>query len=660
MNTKKNTPITLIPITDDQCPCKLKPRYFLTGLASLALAIAVATPFTSLLAQETVSSGKEKELLPDQIPLYDTVPDPLEGFNRCSWTFNEWLFRWLFHPLSVGYTFVVPKPVRSDISNAGHNLTYPVRLFNNCFQGKWDGAWAETERFGVNSTVGVGGLFDPATHWKIGQSEEDFGQTLGHYGSGPGFYLVLPVIGPSNGRDAVGKVVDTPLDPSFWVGVAYPHELWPDAIRPGFGFNDLSGKAGDCKRQLDSLVDPYDAARAIYSLNRARLITDYRPDAKGNYNPEPTIRAVLFKPVTPDFADEAITRKVLIPATGKKLAYSCWMQKKPAPLVCYIPGLGAYRLDRSALAYADMMYRHGYSVLVFSNPFQQEFMDHAATVAIPGYGPADCDDVVNALKLVLGDVRKWQGNKITTTSLTGVSHGGYFTLMIAARETAGKLDGLGFDRYVAVNPPVNLIQAMNRLDDMFNAPLNWPVDERWQRMKEAFYKALYFADNNLDVSGNIPLTRDESRFLIGLAFRVTLASVIVDSQQRKNLGILKADPTQFVRRDSYREIRQISYADYENRFMLPYLKNTGRGADREALLAATDLKQSTALLRNNPKVRVQICEDDFLLNVADVAWFRSTFGTNLTAYPSGGHLGNLHVPAVQESLVGLFSNEPTK
>jgi hypothetical protein len=86
----------------------------------------------------------------------------------------------------------------------------------------------------------------------------------------------------------------------------------------------------------------------------------------------------------------------------------------------------------------------------------------------------------------------------------------------------------------------------------------------------------------------------------------------------------------------------------------------GRGTDRESLIAATDLIQSTEFLRNNPKVRVQICEDDFLITPADIAWFRSTFGNNLTAYPVGGHLGNLHIPAVQEALVGLFSDKATK
>jgi len=298
-------------------------------------------------------------------------------------------------------------------------------------------------------------------------------------------------------------------------------------------------------------------------------------------------------------------------------------------------------------------------VVTFANPFHKEFMESAATMALPGYGPADCDDVVNALKLMLTDVRKWQGDKITGTSLTGISHGGYFTLMIAARESAGQLGGLTFDRYVAVNPPRQLAQAEQRLDEMFDAPLIWPVGERRKRMEESVYKALYFDDNGLDVSGNIPLTRTESDFLIGLSFRYTLMNAIVDSQRRTNLGVLKVNPAKFVRQDSIREIRQINYVEYTDRFVLPYLIKRGYSTNRVELVAATDLTRCTELLRDNPKIRVQICEDDFLLTPADVPWFRSTFGEHLTDYPVGGHLGNLHLPTVQEDLVRLFSTQAT-
>jgi hypothetical protein len=228
--------------------------------------------------------------------------------------------------------------------------------------------------------------------------------------------------------------------------------------------------------------------------------------------------------------------------------------------------------------------------------------------------------------------------------------------MIAAREASGSLQGLAFDRYVAVNPPPRLARAATLLDQMFDAPLTWPVGERKQRMEESVYKALYFSENGLDVSGDIPLTRTESNFLIGLAFRYTLMNVIEDSQKRGNLGVLKQDPRSFVRQESVREIREITYTEYKERFVVPYLIKSGRAKNIEDVVDSTDLTNSTEAFRNNPKIRVQVCEDDFLLTPGDIPWFRATFGKNLTDYQSGGHLGNLHVPAVQESLVRLFSD----
>jgi pimeloyl-ACP methyl ester carboxylesterase len=488
---------------------------------------------------------------------------------------------------------------------------------------------------------------------------------------------MIPLIGPSNGRDAIGNIVDWPLDICSWISFAYSDEFWPKTLRPGFTLNNISGYAPDIKRQLDSMVDPYQAVRTLYSLNRERLIIDYLPSGSGSAvggggaesPPDPTLGAVLFKPLTKDFANKAVTRKVFIPATGKKLPYSCWMQKAPAPLVCYIPGLGSYRLDRSTLAYADLLYRHGYSVVAISNPFQKEFMENGSTMAVPGYAPEDCHDVENDLKLILADVRQWQarerkfwdrgsGDGITGVSLTGVSQGGYFTLMIAAREAAGKLDDLHFNRYVAVNPPVSLTRSLEKLDDLFSAPLHWPPDQRRQRMKDSIYKALYIAQNGLDASGNIPLDAEESRFLIGLVFRYTLMNAIEDSQRRHNLGVLKVNPNSFVRQELYREIRQISYEEYMKRLVVPYLIKTSRinndQADAYALFAIADLTQSTNFLKSSPKVRVQINEGDFLLDPSDFVWFRATFGKNLTVYPSGGHLGNLHIPAVQEALIRMF------
>lgn len=228
----------------------------------MAFLFFLSASLASLPAEDTVTTDTEVSVpLPWQMPYFDVIPDPIEGVNRCSWAINTGLFRGILYPASCGYTYVLPKQVRTKIGNAGHNLTYPVRLVNCSLQGKWSGAWEETKRFGVNSTVGVAGFFDPASKWEIGRADEDFGQTFGYYGAGPGFYLMLPLLGPSNGRDLVGRVLDYPLDLAFWIGQANPDALWPSFIRPTASFNDLSGQAPTLKRQLDSQNDPYSTLR---------------------------------------------------------------------------------------------------------------------------------------------------------------------------------------------------------------------------------------------------------------------------------------------------------------------------------------------------------------------------------------------------------------
>ena len=631
----------------------MKPAYAHIGKTTAGVLFAISS-MVIIPAQDRVMASGKSLPPPGQMPYVDAVPDPLEGVNRCFWAVNAGVFRGVLYPVSRGYAFILPKPVRAKISNAGHNLTYPVRLVNSCLQGKWAGAWEESKRFGVNSTIGAAGFFDPASTWKIGRSDEDFGQTLGSYGTDPGCYLMIPVIGPSNARDLAGRIIDFPLDLAFWVGQAEPGAWWPWAVRPVTGLNDFSDQAREFKRQLDFQNDPYQVLRTMYSLDRQRRVLDYHPVHQADFHPDPTVGAALFVSQTPESVNLAVTRHVRLAATGKNLPYSCWLQPQPAPLVFYIPGLGSHRLDSSTLAYADMLYRHGYSVVAISNPFHQEFMEFAASQSIPGYGPTDTDDVANVLRLIRDDLRQWHGELITRICLTGVSHGGYLTLKLAAREARGELNGPSFDRYVAVNPPVNMFAALARLDKMYNAPLVWPAAERHVRRENALYAAMYFAENGLDALGDIPLTREESQFLVGVVFRYTLMCVIQNSQRRHNLGVLKHDPTAFVRRESYREIGQISFTDYVDYFLLPYLIQHGRVADRAAAELATNLHQDAENLRQNPKIRVQICDDDFLLTGSDITWFRGIFGGRLKEYPHGGHLGNLYLPAVQDDLMRLF------
>jgi phospholipid-binding lipoprotein MlaA len=149
------------------------------------------------------------------------VYDPLEKINRVTFWFNDKLYFYLLKPVAKGYRWIMPEPLMVGVSNVFSNLASPVRVINAALQGKFATAGDELTRFGVNTTLGIGGLFDTAKdHFNLTKTEEDTGQTLGYYGIGPGPYLVLPFFGPSSFRDGFGLLADSRMNLVYY--------LWED------------------------------------------------------------------------------------------------------------------------------------------------------------------------------------------------------------------------------------------------------------------------------------------------------------------------------------------------------------------------------------------------------------------------------------------------
>jgi len=202
---------------------------------------------------------------------------------------------------------------------------------------------------------------------------------------------------------------------------------------------------------------------------------------------------------------------------------------------------------------------------------------------------------------------------------------------------------------------VQLIGALNALDEMSPPRCSGRRTSGRSGCSTQFTRRLYFAKTGWLYPANIPLSREESQFLIGLVFRYTLMSVIVDSQRRDNLGVLKVNPIpSSVKNPTMKSARSATRNTWD-RFVIPYLIKTGRGTNRDTLLAATDLENGTQYLRNIPRCVCRSARMISCCRTRNISWYRTNLGTNLTVYPVGGHLGNLHVPAVQEKLVRLFS-----
>ena len=193
-------------------------------------------------------------------------PDPSDRFervNRSVYSFNRAIDHAVIRPVARTYVKITPSPVRRSISNFLNNLDYPVTIVNDILQGKIHDGLSDVGRFGVNTIVGIGGLFDPASHWGMEKHDEDFGLTLARWGVHSGPYLMLPVLGPSTVRDAPGRIADRFVTPTTYLnntGLEVGH----------FVIKGVDARAGvlDMDRLIDAAYDPYAFVRNAWLQRR--------------------------------------------------------------------------------------------------------------------------------------------------------------------------------------------------------------------------------------------------------------------------------------------------------------------------------------------------------------------------------------------------------
>ena len=592
-----------------------------------------------------------------------SVPDPIEPVNRVMWAFNKELLTGVIKPTSRVYRFIVVKPVRTGIGNFGKNLTYPGRLINNLLQGKWSGARDETYRFFCNSTVGVAGFWDVAAKWKILKSDADFGQTFGKWGWKPNCYLMLPILGPSNERDTVGWAADEAANPLIYID---PYKL--DANNPltYFGpytyftsavmYNDFSDTVVENVRFSQAEMDPYSEIQYAWTFARENRVADFQVKGKQDEASLETLESVFFTYKDPEFPDRDKTRSVLIPATGRRLKFTFWLQPGRAPVVYIVPGLGSHRLAETSLALAGLVYKSGFSAVCVSSPFNSEFMEHASTAAMPVYLPVDGHDLHVALTEIDHRLSASYPGRLGGKALMGYSMGAFESLYIASTESTNQLPLLKFDRYVAINTPVRLLRGISKLDEFYRAPLTWPAAERKGDIENTFLKVAALSKLKLTPQTSLPFNAIESKFLIGLTFRFMLRDIIFSSQRRNNQEVLQHPIRNFRREPVYQEILQYSYQDYLAKFAIPYYRARGMASPAEVLGKTGDLRTYGAGLRANPNIRVIVNQNDFLLADEDLAWLRATIkAENFTIFKQGGHLGNLFNPVVQKTILGALA-----
>lgn len=211
-------------------------------------------------------------------PPYEPA-DPLEPLNRGIYSFNRTADRYVLRPVARGYKNVTPQPMRTGIGNFLSNLGYPVTILNAALQGKFSQAGRDTGRFLINSTAGFAGFIDVATPVGLRENDEDFGQTLGYWGVGPGWYLMVPLLGPSTNRGLVGRSADSFSTPERLLN---SEAQW---VVRGFSVIDLRARLLSADGFLEDQVDEYVALRTVYLERRLNLVYDGNPPI--DYGEEP-------------------------------------------------------------------------------------------------------------------------------------------------------------------------------------------------------------------------------------------------------------------------------------------------------------------------------------------------------------------------------------
>lgn len=601
---------------------------------SIALGMVACAPSTP---PATDPDSPAAKLLPP-------LNDPFEPVNRSVWAVNKGLLVGVIQPTGEVYRTVVPRGARTSVSNFSRNITYPGRLINNSLQGRWQGAGDETLRFLTNTTVGVAGLFDVASKWNIPKSDASFGQTFTKWGWKRGTYIMLPIAGPSDEVNATAFVADKAAEPWTWLPSPYTYGT------AATSYNEMTETSNQRTQFVRSDADSYHTTKYFWSYRDPETSPDWKPSGPPEMSSLQTLQVAQLVCADKAFPHRGHTVSVRLPSTGKVFKATTWMQKEAAPVIYITPGLGSHRISSITTYVAELLYNNGYSVVSTSSIFHPEFIESALTSALPAYPPNDSTDLLTAITAVDRHIEKKYPNKITARALLGLSMGGFQTLHLAAREN--KLDPslVRFDRYVAVNPPVELDRNLEVLDRFYSSTHDWPAATRIDRLNNTVKKLYALQDGKPPAGVVVPFDGVESRFLIGLTFRFILRDTIFSTQYRQNLGIVKTPLSKWRREPSYDEIMNYSFADYFQKFAVPYYRS--RGVSTREFSRASDLRSYTAALARNNRTRVITNRNDFLLAPDDASWLASTFpGKHNTIFPSGGHLGNLSTPEVEKAIL---------
>ncbi|MDR0931816.1 MAG: MlaA family lipoprotein [Victivallales bacterium] len=660
---------------------------------------------------------------PSELSYVTAGGDPLEGFNRSMFAVTDFGMNYVVDPLGRLYTSILPRPVIEKFHNLCVNLEFPTRAFSCLFRAEFKGSWDELCRFLINTTIGIAGLFDPAGEWfEIYSTNSDFGQTFAAWGIGPGCMLTLPFMSALNVRDMIASIFDMAFDIKTYIPYAgyatalnrmvVAHRAYKQVVEGSADKYKTYNEMSLLRRQLMLNMFFYNAQNQMAQARKAGATPQLPPDAPPPIKPQKvaslwrtipgyrpqspvldTLRVAMFQPqnnddpwffrlsvFNRDFVKKCDEREVSFSDGLPDMEYGFWKASKknditandtdpenpdPEKLLILLPGIGGNYFGGTMVALAELFHRHGWAVAALDSTFTWQFY-LASGGRLPGFLPQDGANMQRAIELVLEDLEKngLYAPERTDLTLMGYSFGAMHTLKIAEMEERSG-NPLGIDRFVAINPPVDLHYALKVADKLTGASKDWDAAKAIKEMISIGGKAMikmqqtypvYDSDalNETPFDYTVPLTQEEADYVAALYFKMSMRGVLFSAHRQRGIPALKERYSWGRRNELYREIDRINFQDYAEKIVAIDLAPLSA----DEIYRASNLRMFADALANNSNIRLLHNYDDFLLSDDDREFLDRTFGERLTWFDRGGHLGNLYVKTVQNTLLNMaYVNE---
>lgn len=641
--------------------------------------------------------------------------DPIEGFNRAMFSVTDFVMVWIADPVGRVYTTILPRPVIEHFDNVCKNLEFPAHALSSLGRAEWKGAWDETARFLLNTTIGIAGIFDPAAYWfDIYPTDSDFGLMFCDWGIGPGCTFMLPLVPAINVRDTVGYLFDTAFDLKTYIpyagyatalnrmtmaerdysrlraGSADPYKSYREImlarreLQRRMWFYRAKNAAAEQRRKSEEapvpVEEPYSeapVARPEWVTGNWKRIPGYRPQSpvldtmrvarfNAQNNDDPWYMRLSF--LNSDFSRQCEDGKLELAPDAPPLHYGFWAAPEPEKdekgepvplpekLAILLPGIGGNYFGMTSTALAELLYCHGYAVLSLDSPFAWQFMLAVGNRRLPGFLPDDAAEIRAVLPRILENLKKDGLIRDPQLVMLGYSMGALEALRISELEQ--KEDTLNIRRYLAINPPVELANAIERADALSQAGSGWSGAEAIDQLSDVVGKGLSvlartappYEPADAGKPGfdyRLPVSPEQADYVAALYFRTCLRNLLLLAHKERALPQFQNEYRWGTRNALYHEIDKVGFREYAEKFLAPEHPELPLAE----LYRLSGMRSFGESLKNNPKVRVIHSCDDFLLTEADRKWLDATFGKRLTWFDHGAHLGNLYVLPVQRQII---------